>query len=403
MASTENHKISQFEFISLMASLMMLASLSIDALLPSLDEIGKAINISNPKDNQLLITIVILGLGLGQLVSGALSDSIGRKPVMYIGCLLFIIASFICIFATNLEIMLIGRLLQGVGLSAPRSVSTAIIRDKYDGNLMAKVMSYITVIFILAPVMAPTLGKLISDNFGWESIFYSQLIFGITVSIWLWLRQPETLKKEDKKKINLALFVDGTKAFCKHPESIIYTIISGLITAPFLAYMSASQQIFSQQYNLGEVYPYIFSALALGVGIATFLNGLLVMKYGMLRMVIVPMIATLCVSIIYIFLYSTGTNPSSIVFILFVALILFSIGFIFGNLNALAMEPIGHIAGIGASIIGFLSTIISVSIAIIIGQFIDYSSLPIFIGFGICTAISLVMIYRIENTQTKNI
>jgi len=406
MSRIKNNNISQFEFIGLMASLMMLTSLSIDALLPGLDAIGNAINITDPKDNQLLITMIVFGLGLGQLVSGALSDSLGRKSVMYIGSAIFSIASIICVFATDFEMMIIGRLLQGIGLSAPRSVSIAVIRDRYSGDLMAKIMSYITVIFIIAPVIAPTFGKVILDHMGWEAIFYSQLIFGIFVSIWLWLRQPETLKKENKKKMNLALYSNGVKAFFKQPKSIIYTIISGLITAPFLAYMSASQQIFSQQYNLGEVYPYIFSALALGIGISTFLNGQLVMKYGMLRMAITPMIVAFCISIVYIILYTNGTNPSSIIFISFLALILFSIGFIFGNLNALAMEPIGHIAGIGSSIVGFLSILISVCIAIFIGQFIEHSSLPIFVGFGTCTAISLVMIYQnshnIKQKKIKN-
>lgn len=386
----QTKKISNFEFISLMASLMALAALSIDALLPGLDVIGDAIGTTDPKDNQFLIIVIVLGLGLGQLVSGALSDSIGRKPTMYIGCSVFAIASIICVFAQNFEVMIIGRLFQGIGLSAPRSVSMAIIRDKYVGDLMAKVMSYITVVFILAPVIAPTLGKFLLDAFGWQSIFYSQLIFGVFVAIWLWQRQPETLKEENKKPINWSLFRDGTKEFFKQPKAVIYTIISGVITAPFLFYISTSQQIFSEQYNLGDVYPYIFSGLALGIGIATFLNGSLVMKYGMKRMATIPMYAMLIITLTYIILYNDG-NPDSTIFIGFLALVLFTVGFVFGNLNALAMESIGHIAGIGASIVGFLSTLVSVPIATLMGQYVEISSLPIFIGFASCVTLSLVL------------
>lgn len=400
----KNNKISDLEFIGIMASLMALAAMSIDALLPGLNEIGKAIGVIDPKDNQFIITIVVLGLGFGQLVSGALSDSIGRKPVMYIGCIVFAIASIICVMATHFEIMIAGRFLQGVGLSAPRSVSTAIIRDKYSGNQMARIMSYIVVVFILAPVIAPTFGKVLLDNFGWESIFYSQLIFGIVVTIWLWQRQPETLKKEDQKKMNLALFSNGLRAFFKIPKAIVYTIISGLISAPFLAYMSASQQIFSQQYNLEDVYPYIFSGLALGIGLATFLNGKLVMKYGMQKMAMIPMFVLLSISSIYIVLFSGESNPDSIVFIGFLALILFSIGFIFGNLNAMAMQPIGHIAGIGASIIGCVSTLVSVPVAAIIGQFINKTSLPLFIGFTVCTILSILMMAVVNrNSESSTI
>lgn len=390
--------ISDLEFISLMASLMALAALSVDALLPGLDVIGIAVGNTDPKDNQFLIIVIVLGLGLGQLFSGALSDSIGRKPTMYLGCFVFVIASVICVFANNFEVMIAGRLLQGIGLSAPRSVSMAIIRDKYVGNLMAKIMSYITVIFILAPVVAPTLGKLLLDQYGWQSIFYSQLIFGVFVTLWLWQRQSETLKEVNKKPMNWALFRDGTKEFFKHRKAIVYTIISGIISAPFLIYISASQQIFSEQYNLGEIYPYIFSGLALGIGLATFLNGSMVMKYGMLRMVTIPMYAMFGIASVYILLYHSG-NPDSTIFITFLALILFTVGFVFGNLNALAMQPIGHIAGIGASIIGFLSTLVSVPIAALIGQFIDTSSLPIFIGFASCVGISLLLIRIIDTSS----
>lgn len=390
--------ISEFEFIGIMASLMALAALSIDALLPGLDEIGKAIGTTDEKHNQLLITVIVLGLGVGQLVAGALSDSIGRKPVMYIGSTIFAVASIICISASSLEVMIFGRFLQGIGLSAPRSVSTAIIRDKYNGNEMAKVMSYIVVIFILAPVVAPTFGKLLLDNWGWESIFYSQLIFGVFVTIWLWQRQAETLKKEDQKKMNWALFSNGIKEFFKFPKVVVYTIISGLISAPFLAYMSTSQQIFSKQYDLEDIYPYIFSGLALGIGVATFINGKLVMKYGMQKMAMIPMIILLCISTVYITLFWGITNPSSTILILFLGSILFTIGFIFGNLNAMAMQPIGHIAGIGASIIGFASTLVSVPIAVFMGEFINKTSLPIFIGFATCTALSIIMMTWVERT-----
>ena len=397
----QTKKISDFEFIGLMASLMALASLSIDALLPGLDFIGKAIGTTDPKDNQFLITIIILGLGVGQMVSGALSDSIGRKPVMYIGCSLFALASVVCVFSNSFEVMIFGRLLQGIGLSAPRSVSMAIIRDKYSGNLMAKIMSYITVIFILAPIIAPTFGKVLLDNWGWESIFYSQLIFGVIVTVWFWQRQSETLKEEDKKVMNWTLFREGTKEFFKHRKAVIYTVISGVISAPFLTYISASQQIFSQQYSLGDIYPYIFSGLALGIGVATFLNGTLVMKYGMKRMATIPMVAILVTAMVYVALYYGTANPDSTIFIVFLALILFFTGFTFGNLNALAMEPIGHIAGVGASIIGLVSTIVSVSIATLMGQYINETALPIFIGFVGCVGVSLLLMQTGDKTTPK--
>ncbi|MBT2160546.1 multidrug effflux MFS transporter [Zobellia barbeyronii] len=398
----ERKKISELEFIGIMASLMALASLSIDALLPGLNEIANSIGITNPKDNQLLITTIFLGLGFGQLISGTLSDSIGRKPIVYIGYIIFVLASILCIFSTSLEMMLVGRLLQGIGLSAPRSVSMSIIRDKYSGDYMARIMSFVTVVFILAPVIAPTFGKIMLDNFGWESIFLSQLIFGLIAVVWLWRRQPETLTDENKKEVRLSLFTNGIKEFLKHKSAVINTLIIGIISAPFLAYISASQHIFEGQYNLGDVYPYIFSGLALGIGLATYLNGILVVKYGMYRLSITAIIALLMISGTYSIFFN-GVNPSSTILIIFLALILFATGFIVGNLNALAMQPIGHIAGIGAALIGFASTILTVVLATLIGRYVDETALPIFAGFAVCSALSLglILIFNLSNENVK--
>ena len=208
-------KISELEFIGIMALLMALAALSIDAILPALSNIGNAIGITNDKDNQLLVTMIFLGLGFGQLITGTLSDSLGRKPVVYMGYIVFALASFVCVYAQSLEVMIAGRFIQGIGLSAPRSVGMSIIRDKYKGDYMARIMSFITVGFILAPVVAPTMGKVILDYFGWQAIFHSQLIIGLIAVVWLWQRQEETLAPENRKRIKLTLFTNGLKEFLK--------------------------------------------------------------------------------------------------------------------------------------------------------------------------------------------
>jgi len=395
-------KISDLEFISLMASLMAIASLSLDAILPALGDIGISICITNSKDNQLLITMIFFGMGVGQLISGALSDSLGRKPVVLYGYIVFALASLLCIHSKSLDIMIVGRVMQGVGLSAPRSVSMSIIRDKYSGNHMARIMSFVSVIFILVPIIAPSFGKLMLDSFGWESIFYSQIIFGLVVIIWLWRRQKETLTEENKKEVKLSLFINGVREFLKHKDSIIYTLMIGIITAPFLAYISASQQIFQEQYGLVDEYTYIFSGLAIVIGLATYLNGMLVMKFGMLRLVTLSLSSLLTISTLYVILYNQEGNPPVIVLIVFFGLTLFTTGFIVGNLNALAMQPIGHIAGIGAAIVGFISTIITILLATIIGRFISTTALPVFMGFSFCGFLALLIILSLRLAR-KNI
>ncbi|WP_369049097.1 multidrug effflux MFS transporter [Tenacibaculum sp. UWU-22] len=387
---------SQLEFIALMASLMSLVALSIDALLPALEQIGLSVGIQNSNDNQLLVTMIFLGLGFGQLISGSLSDSLGRKPVIYYGFALFVIASFICVTTQSLELMIVGRILQGIGLSAPRTISVAIIRDSFSGDYMAKIMSFIVVVFILVPIVAPAIGKIILDAYGWRFIFYSQLIYGAVIITWFWKRQKETLKAEDKKKLSTRLFIDGTKEFIKHKQAVIFTLIGGFIMGAFMVYLSASQKIFEEQYLLKEEFPYIFAGLAISVGLATFLNGTLVMKYGMLKLVQVFTVLFTLVPLVYIVFFSGKENPSIYILLVFCALQFFSIGFLFGNLRALAMEPIGHIAGIGSAINGFISTIMAVPIAIFIGRYITTTALPLFIGFFICGLVSLFLLFILK-------
>lgn len=393
-------KISQLEFIALMACLMSIVALSIDAILPALQPIGLSLGIVNLNDNQLLITMIFLGLGFGQLIFGPISDSFGRKPTIYIGFLIFVLASFVCIYATNIETMIVGRILQGIGLSAPRTLSIAMIRDTFEGDYMAKIMSFVVAIFILVPIIAPSLGILMLDNYGWESIFFSQLLFGILVMIWLWKRQPETLKPEYKKKLKASLFISGTKEFVKYRSAVVFTLISGLITGSFMVFLSTSQHIFQVQYGLIEEFPYIFGALAFSVGLATFTNGTLVLRFGMIKLVNIFTIVFALVSLIYVAIFFGEANPSLPVLVSFFAVQFFAIGFLFGNVRSLAMKPLGHIAGIGAAINGFVSTVMAVPIATYIGGFVDTTALPLFIGFSICGLLSVILLAYMRKARS---
>jgi len=383
---------SQLEFVALMAALMSIAALALDALLPALDIIGNAVGVTNPAHNQLLITLFFLGLGTGPLLFGPISDSIGRKPVVYMGFGLFIFASLLCVYSQSLELMITGRILQGVSLSAPRTISIAMIRDKYSGDYMARVMSFVTVVFILVPIIAPAMGKWILDFYGWEAIFHVQVLFGILVSVWFWRRQPETLIPRNRTSFRGSVFVSGYKELLNYRQTMLFTLIWGFITGSFLVYLSTAQQIFQEQYALKESFPYIFAALAITIGTATLLNGTLVLRYGMLRLVTVSMSAYVLISLLYIALFASSGNPSFGILLIFFALQFFAVGFLFGNLRALAMEPVGHIAGIGAAITGFIATIMGVAISTYIGQFVIESVLPMFIGFLVCGLISFMVL-----------
>jgi len=391
-----------FEFIALMAALMSIVALSIDTLLPAISSIGESINSYDATDNQMLVTMIFLGLGVGQLIFGPLSDALGRKPVVYLGILVFVIASFICLLASNLEVMVVGRILQGIGLSTARTITISIIRDMYKGDVMARIMSFVTAFFILVPVVAPAFGKLILEAANWQAIFYVQLVLTVIVGVWFWKRQPETLHPEYKIPFTNHLFIDGFKELLRYRETVAFTIISGLVTGSFLVYLSASQHIFEDQYGLKDVFPYIFAGLAISIGLSTLLNGTLVLRFGMRNLSYTALIGFCVIALLYVVLFwNSPSNPNVAVLVTFLSLQFFCLGFMWGNFRSIAMEPIGHIAGIGAAINGFFSTVLAIPIATLIGNYVEETVWPLFFGLAVCGLISLGIFSYVRKAPSR--
>jgi DHA1 family bicyclomycin/chloramphenicol resistance-like MFS transporter len=392
----QKNRSSQLEFIALMAALMSVTALAIDALLPALDIIGIDLGVVLQADNQLLITMIFLGLGLGPLLFGPLSDAIGRKPSVYMGFGVFLLASLLCVNATSLEMMILGRILQGIGLSAPRTICIAIIRDLYQGDYMARIMSFVTIVFLLIPIVAPAMGKFVLDSYTWQAIFYVQAAISVLVTIWFWIRQKETLAPSNRIPFEFHRLIQGAKQTLSYKRTIGFTLISGFIVGSFLVYLSASQQIFQEQYGLKQEFPYIFAGLAVAIGIAIFLNGSFVVKYGMEKLVTLSLIGYFIVSVLYIVIFYNTPTPHIYYLLGFFGLQFFFIGFLFGNIRALAMEPVGHIAGIAAAITGFISTMMAVPISTLIGRFVATSTLPLFVGFACCSGISILILWYVK-------
>ena len=393
-----------FEFVALMASLMSIVALAIDALIPAMADIGLAVNNLDPTKNQLLVTMMFLGLGVGQLFFGPWSDSIGRKPIVYIGFTVFLVASILCLLAPNLEIMLLGRVLQGIGLSAPRTISISIIRDTYKGDYMARIMSFVTAFFILVPVVAPAIGQAIMNVMGWEGIFYMQLLMALFVGLWFWKRQEETLKPKFKVPFSLKVFMEGTREILKYKETVSCTIISGLITGSFLVYLSSAQHVFQELYGLTDTFTYVFAGLAFSVGISTLMNGTLVVRFGMRNLAFLALLTFTTVALGYSIYFWNAPDPGLAVLLVSLSLLFLCLGFVWGNMRSIAMEPIGHIAGIGAAITGFISTILSIPISIYVGTFITDSVWALFFGLGVCGLLSLVLfiIFKTRPLFAKN-
>jgi DHA1 family bicyclomycin/chloramphenicol resistance-like MFS transporter len=369
------------EFVALMAMMMSLTALSIDAMLPALSQIGNDLGVTEPNDNQLIISILFLGLAIGQLFYGPLSDAIGRKKAVYIGLVFFFAGCLISIFSDNLFIMLIGRALQGFGLSGTRTISVAIIRDRFKGDKMAQVMSFVMATFIIVPTIAPFMGQGILWIAHWRFIFWTILGLGLILFIWFSTRQQETLKKENRIKFELRKMLLAAKEVFTTRSAIGYTIAAGFISSAFVGFLNSSQQIFQIQYELGEKFPMFFAMIALSVGTASFINGKMVVKHGMQKMVKWASIGVCLFS--FIFLCAT----------------VFCTGILFGNLNSLAMEPLGHIAGMGAAIVGSVSTFISVPFGVYIGLSYNGTVVPLVIGFAVFGALAMLVVLFFAKTS----
>lgn len=386
------------EFVVLVSLMTSLAALSIDAMLPSLPQIGTDLQVQNVNDRQLVISVLFLGMAIGQLFFGPLSDHTGRKPAIYAGYALFIAGALLSIFAYSFNVMLMGRLLQGVGISSSRAVTLALVRDRYAGRAMARVMSFVMTVFILVPVLAPAFGQAVLIFSGWRSIFLSFIFLAIITLVWFGLRMPETLAQKNRSSFSLPQIFGAIRAIIKIRIALGYTITVGLIHGMFLGYLNSTQQIFQEQYALGTSFPLYFAILSLSLGMASLTNARMVMSFGMRFLVGRSLTFIFGLSILaFGVAWLTAGQPSLWVLMPYLMMIFFGIGILFGNLNALAMEPLGHLAGIGAAVVGSLSTLISMVLGTMIGRSYNGTILPLFASIVILSGLSILIVRKTES------
>ena len=374
------------EFVPLIALLMSLVALAIDAMLPALPAIGHDLGVARPNDVQYVITSLFLGLGLGQMLFGPLSDRIGRKPAIHAGLVLFMAGCLVSVFAPTFEVMIAGRVLQGIGVAGPRIVTMALVRDQYQGRQMARLMSFAMAVFILVPTVAPALGQGILWLGGWRAIFATFFAAAVVAFAWFAIRQPETLPPARRRPFSPRVIGGGVLEILRIRAALGYTLATGFVFAPFVAYLSSAQQIFQEAYGTGALFPVYFGVLALAIGGASLANGRLVMKHGM-RPLSKAAAASITVisAIAWAGAFAFGGLPPFWLFMAYLLLVFLFIGLLFGNLNALAMEPLGHVAGVGAAVVASLSTFISVPLGALVGQSFDgtmYAQIGAFAVFG---------------------
>jgi len=387
-------RLSQTEFVALMAMLLATVAISIDAMLPALPEIAATLSPAAPNAVQLVVTSFVLGMGIGTLFTGPLSDAFGRKRVILFGSALYALAALACAFAPSLELLLAARVVMGIGAAAPRTVSVAIVRDMFSGREMARVLSFMMMIFTIVPAAAPLMGVGLIALGGWRSIFLAYIAFAGLTMLWLALRQPETLPPARRRPLHAADLVRATREVLGHRVVVVSLLLQALTLGALFATLSSIQGIFQMQFDRADSFPLWFAVIAIASMSGSLLNSRIVMTLGMRRVIVATHAAQLGLTVLTLTLHAAKILPPDWEFalhLLWMIGLFAMMGLTMGNLSAMAMEPVGHVAGLAASVILSLATVGAVIVAVPVGQMFDGTSGPVLAGVAVLLALALVL------------
>ena len=397
---TRSGMLPEAEFIPLMAAMSALGAMSIDAMLPALAEIGRDLRVASANDAQLVISAIFAGMIIGGLLGGPVSDSTGRKTAIFWGLGLYIIGSVLAATATSFPVLLAARVSQGFGVSIPAIVSVALVRDLYVGDSMARIMSFSMSVFILVPIVAPMVGQAVLLAAGWRMIFVLFVAIALLTTLWFGIRQPETLGRDKRVPFEARRIFAAAREVIAHRSAMGFSIASGILFGAFLGYLSSSQQIFQDTFGVGTAFPFYFAALAVAIGLAMWLNGVLVMRFGMLRLTNLAFMGIAGLSVLFLLVViAAAGRPSLWAFMIYCCASFFCFGVLIGNLNALSMNALGHIAGVASAIINSMRLAIALPLGAAIGRAYDGTVLPLVIGFAVLASVALATTLWAERGQ----
>jgi DHA1 family bicyclomycin/chloramphenicol resistance-like MFS transporter len=388
--------IPRWEFISLTAALMALNSLAIDIMLPGLQQIGASLGVDNDNHRQYVITAYILGFGLAQLFFGPVSDRFGRRSPLIAGIVIYVAACVAAAVSPSFATLLACRFVQGVGAAATRVIAVSIVRDVFDGRRMAEVMSLIFMVFMALPIIAPSIGQFIMLFATWHYIFISMAAGALLIAVWAILRLPETMHPEDRRSLDAKAVLGGFRIVLTNRVALCYTLASTFIYGSMFGFVNSAQQIYIDIYHVGEMFPIIFAGGASMIAVSNFLNSRLVGKIGMRRLSQAALLLFLAISAVWLAL-SLIMPISLTLFIVIFTCAMLPFGALGANFNALAMEPLGHIAGTASSVLGFAQTFFGGIIGTIVGQCFNGTVTPLGAGFCLVSAAALAAILVAEN------
>jgi DHA1 family bicyclomycin/chloramphenicol resistance-like MFS transporter len=383
------------EFVALIAMMMALNALAIDIMLPALPAIGNALGVVTENSRQWVITAYLLGFGVAQLIYGPLADRYGRKPVLMAGLSLYVLFSTLAAFAPTFELLIAARVATGLGAAALRVLAVSIVRDRYSGRTMARVMSLSFLVFLGVPILAPAFGQLILTVAPWPWIFGVLAVAGSAFLAWAALRLPETLHPENRMPIRVGRIASAFREAVTHRQAIGYTLAMTCITGSLFGFINSSQQIFFDVFNEPQRFTTVFAAIAGTIAVASLLNARLVERLGSRLISHAALLGFIAMSALHATVALSG-HETIWTFAVLQALTMFCFGLIVGNFGAMAMEPMGHIAGTASSAQGFISTTFGASLGFLIGQQFNGSAAPMTIGFVALGLTALVCVLFAE-------
>jgi DHA1 family bicyclomycin/chloramphenicol resistance-like MFS transporter len=383
--------LSKIEFIALAAALMSLNALAIDIMLPGLQQMGASLGVENENHRQYVISAYFAGMALALLPYGPLSDRYGRRNPLMAGMLIYVVAAIAAAFMTSFEGVLAMRFLQGIGAASTRVIAVSMVRDRFGGRQMAETMSLIFMVFMVIPVIAPSVGQIMLLIGGWQFIFFSMGIAGAAIVLWGFLRMPETLAPEDRRPFTIASIGSAFAIVLTNRFSLLYTLASTFVFGALFAFINSAQQVYVGIYGLGNTFPLVFAVIAGFMALSSYLNSRFVVRVGMRRLSHGALTGFMLVSLIWLVWSMNGTVPF-VPFLILFALAMFQFGWIGSNFNSIAMEPLGHIAGSASSVQGFIQTLGGGFIGAVIGQAFDGTTTPLAAGFFGLAVIALVLV-----------